>query len=93
MQCNVVYYNLFLLKNGKEFLFGYKKNHNFVNSCCSEKDPGITKGRVVSYAAQIAEGMMFLHSQVSSKTSWWESDALLGMFFTKLLPPQRFSLY
>lgn len=29
---------------------------------------GITKGRVVSYAAQIAEGMMFLHSQVGGKT-------------------------
>jgi len=25
---------------------------------------GIAKGRVISYAAQIAEGMMFLHSKV-----------------------------
>ena len=31
----------------------------------SGKEKGITKGRVISYAAQIAEGMMFLHSKVS----------------------------
>lgn len=31
------------------------------------KKTGITKGRVISYAAQIAEGMMFLHSKVTHK--------------------------
>ncbi|XP_078351977.1 uncharacterized protein LOC144636662 isoform X2 [Oculina patagonica] len=29
----------------------------------SKKEGGISKGRVISYAAQIAEGMMFLHSK------------------------------
>ena len=33
--------------------------------CFSTKEKGITKGRVISYAAQIAEGMMFLHSKAS----------------------------
>ena len=41
----------------------------FFYQCCfsSTKENGITKGTVISYAAQIAEGMMFLHSKVSQK--------------------------
>lgn len=35
------------------------------------KKTGITKGRVISYAAQIAEGMMFLHSKVTHKPENW----------------------